>query len=835
MNKTIYNWRLTGFALILPLALLCASCSSAVQDPSESPDSDTTTLTLNIITPSAATNARTVTADFGNITKWKVELVRTNLADGSPQPADPALQPKTAPVQNFDTAKTGAQLKVTGMEPGTWIITVTSTTGTLVTGNTTAVLVLGDKKSLAVNVAPMQSSGSGSGNFSLKIGYPTATGVDYVGFIIDPDLPGPVEQEATYASVGVDNRLATIAATGIGSGTHILKIFFRYGYSTGTIAKTVIESVNIWDGMTSDKWISSGGTLLDRKTYALADFSRSGARLAALVFGSQDLYISGAQVSFAGGTNAYDLGPLYDDTVCFTATAGMDGQLIDYSTNEGATWLDIASGCRSNLIGVSGLANQKLYVRVTAPDQSTKNTYIITCRRVIKMRYDGNDGKPPISSTPYAGTSYSILPPQTPPVLDGINLKFTGWNTIRTGGGTSYQPGDTINPVTQDLTLYAQWTTIGGIGPGGGYVFYDKALDANPAISSAPYSDGWRYLEAKGSTGSSTAIWNSDNTNFVDGTQMAIGTGKQNTLRILAKTASTGGAIAATSNIDTGTCDDWFLPSTNELIKIFDNLINPHYNDFIPGVFDNSSHWTSSEDTNGTYAYFFDFDVNSGNSSPKSFSYYYTPVRAFSGPSPTRIVLYDANNADSGTVPVDTQFYPDGKTAVIKENTGNLVRTGCRFIGWNTKPDGSETLYKPGDQTAGLTDDLYLFAEWLGNYASFTASNISPFLVNMSLSPINNSDGSTIPNGTVIIYRTSSGYFGKLEMVSNNGAVSFMIRYITYNNNGSILKSGVNIIISSSFPYNLDNDAYDDLMNHGVTSTERYFEPENGAIFYRYE
>lgn len=47
---------------------------------------------------------------------------------------------------------------------------------------------------------------------------------------------------------------------------------------------------------------------------------------------------------------------------------------------------------------------------------------------------------------------------------DGLSregYRFTGWNTKADGSGDSYQPGDTIEGIEEDITLYAQWELDG--------------------------------------------------------------------------------------------------------------------------------------------------------------------------------------------------------------------------------------------------------------------------------------------------------------------------------------------------------------------------------------
>lgn len=47
-------------------------------------------------------------------------------------------------------------------------------------------------------------------------------------------------------------------------------------------------------------------------------------------------------------------------------------------------------------------------------------------------------------------------------------------------------------------------------------------------------------------------------------------------------------------------------------------------------------------------------------------------------------VVYDANNAETGTVPVDNSEYLGGDLVNVSSNSGNLKRTNYVFIGWST-------------------------------------------------------------------------------------------------------------------------------------------------------
>ena len=89
-------------------------------------------------------------------------------------------------------------------------------------------------------------------------------------------------------------------------------------------------------------------------------------------------------------------------------------------------------------------------------------------------------------------------------------------------------------------------------------------------------------------------------------------------------------------------------------------------------------------------------------------------------PSTGYSVSYNANSASGGSVPVDGNSYNNGDTAVVLGNTGNLVRSGYVFAGWNTAVNGSGTTYTASDSFT-VASSTTLYAEW-SPLATFTLS-----------------------------------------------------------------------------------------------------------------
>jgi hypothetical protein len=107
-------------------------------------------------------------------------------------------------------------------------------------------------------------------------------------------------------------------------------------------------------------------------------------------------------------------------------------------------------------------------------------------------------------------------------------------------------------------------------------------------------------------------------------TESGIGTGKENTKKIIVTCRTTGSAEIAARLCNQAIIDgysDWFLPSKEELNLLYENKE-------IIGGYEHGYYWSSSE-FSADFAWYQHFDFGFQDYLKKDFSYYYRPIRAF--------------------------------------------------------------------------------------------------------------------------------------------------------------------------------------------------------------
>lgn len=176
-----------------------------------------------------------------------------------------------------------------------------------------------------------------------------------------------------------------------------------------------------------------------------------------------------------------------------------------------------------------------------------------------------------------------------------------GHPVIDTQARSLTDPSAPAMPVT--LTPYHLWANRGAgemsvwlprrelapgdTGPAGGFIFY---------VNSNYVSDGWRYLEAAPFDQSGGAKWGCFRREVPGARGTAVGTGRQNTADILAACDDPGSAAYLCANLVLNGIEGWFLPSTDELVLMYENLRALGLGNFRDvGLVDNFTYWASSQ------------------------------------------------------------------------------------------------------------------------------------------------------------------------------------------------------------------------------------------------
>ena len=203
-----------------------------------------------------------------------------------------------------------------------------------------------------------------------------------------------------------------------------------------------------------------------------------------------------------------------------------------------------------------------------------------------------------------------------------VGYYFAGWfdestfDTMRTS-----IPSGSHTP----FTVYAKWNLAYALretGPEGGLIFYDRTdYDYR--------TDNWHYLECGGfDVGDFAWMETIASPSYIDvvGTSTAIGTGRENSDLILV-----AALIATNRNSAANGCDDypeqdsgvWFLPSKDELDKLYKNLK-------LEGVgnFSTTNYWSSSQSSE-TEAWSINFSTGISSMSGKGSTYRVRPIRRF--------------------------------------------------------------------------------------------------------------------------------------------------------------------------------------------------------------
>ena len=461
---------------------------------------------------------------------------------------------------------------------------------------------------------------------------------------------------------------------------------------------------------------------------------------------------------------------------------------------------------------VSGL--NLITVEVTAQDQITTSTYVISITGGASVTYEANGGTGAMA-TQSASSSMNL----TANAFTRAGYTFDGWNTLANGSGVSYANSASYS-FTSSMTLYAQWTadslTVtydsqeGSTASGGSSsTTTGGTLASLPTTSREGYTFGGWFTAASGGSQITTSSPHGQTADFTLHAQWTISTYAVS----FNGNGSTGGSVPG-SQTKTHGIDVSVSSNSGSLVKAGYTFAD----------------WNTAADGSGTsYAasatYGVDvavtlyakwtassltvtYDSQEGSSATGGSSLTTTGARLVSLPTTSRVgytlrgwftaasggsqvttseshgqiadftlyaqwtistyaVSFNGNGSTGGSVPAN-QTKTHGIDVSVSSNSGSLVKTGYTFGGWNTAANGSGTSYA-ASATYGVDAGVTLYAKW-------TASSLTVTYDSQGGSAV--STGSSVSGGSITsapVVPTRAGYVftGWFTATSGGTAITF--------------------------------------------------------------
>jgi uncharacterized protein (TIGR02145 family)/uncharacterized repeat protein (TIGR02543 family) len=453
------------------------------------------------------------------------------------------------------------------------------------------------------------------------------------------------------------------------------------------------------------------------------------------------------------------------DTVGKTIRVGVSGYLIQYitsvsvlvgrsptdtdtsftfgsfSSSTDTLWLDIvfkSAGSRK----VTAIAS----IQGASPYTDTATIVVIALPvQTYGVSYDGNgntSGSVPVDANSFQQGAGVTVKANTGSLVK-TGFTFAGWNTAADGSGTSYAGGESFLMTAGNVTLYAKWTqnpTYGVTYSGNNNTSGTVPADANAYLQGATVT----VLANSGSlarTGYTFAGWNTaadgSGTSYAGGETFAIASANV-TLYAVWTQNPTYTVTYSGNNNSSGTAPtdaNAYQQGANVTAKAnTGNLARTGYT---------FAGWNTAADGSGTsYAAGTAFNIGTAN----------VTLYAVWTQNPTYAVTYSGNNNTSGAAPTDANAYEQGASVNVKANTGNLVRTGYTFAGWNAAADGSGTTYATGATLTMGSTNVTLYAVWTQN-PTYTVT----YSGNNNSSGTAPTDANAYQQGASVTVKTNSG------------------------------------------------------------------------------
>ena len=219
------------------------------------------------------------------------------------------------------------------------------------------------------------------------------------------------------------------------------------------------------------------------------------------ISGDWKFYGGAGGAGWGSNINSASIGPIFGlaggGTVFNTSTSGGRGANWRYEAGESTSPRAGASVGANGVNGtgggggagnacdptMNGVAVQNLVFKRTSGGSGGTGSVTIRYTNVFTVTFNANNGTgSPSVSTATQTVASNTVTLATAGTLSRSGFRFTGWNTLANGTGTSYAAGASFVP-TNDITLFAQWTSV--VSYDGNTATTTRAIESTTVVGTA--------------------------------------------------------------------------------------------------------------------------------------------------------------------------------------------------------------------------------------------------------------------------------------------------------------------------------------------------------------
>ena len=308
------------------------------------------------------------------------------------------------------------------------------------------------------------------------------------------------------------------------------------------------------------------------------------------------------------------------------------------------------------------------------------------------VTYSANGATSGVVAPPVTGANSIFDLDNNSGELSRTGFTFAGWNTLANGTGTNYAAGSRFTP-TANITLFAKWNALPA---------YSISFNVNGATGTGPttintFATATITLPGQGAmiapAGTVFAGWNTNAGGAGSAFASAETLSPQASMTLFAQWSnSPQSTLSYDANGATSGTAPSSLTAASTFVVVDSNTGSLRRTGFV------FSGWNTAANGSGTtYQGTDNYLLNSNT------TFYALWVAA------SYTVTFAGNQNTAGTVPAAITGI--SASTVLPANTGNLVRPGFTFAGWNTLASGLGADFASG-ATFSPTSNTVLFAKW---------------------------------------------------------------------------------------------------------------------------